>query len=713
MKALPRSLAIVLLVAIFCCIISVPRADEPPRDSLAKYLPSDTLFLLEVPDLGATLLRGRDLAITKYVGESNLLGQIYDLIGWSLNDAGYAQIHFTRFEKYLAEISTQYSLAFSGRLEVALPSGRGGISSFVAAFPVAPGKDSEAKAAVEAIVDRLATLVNREGTRVEKTEHKGAALFGLHTNFDPEEVRKPWFSVVGGYALVTLDIATMRWAIDSIVSPPTKNLLSVPAFRSGYSAVAGKDVRCYLDLGGFLKGFPAFRARLKAIAGKDSVSFLENASLTCGLSFANGAVVDDLCLNLGGKQWPFAESTFLAEVPCLGLSAGLFPPGATLYGSASVDFTHLFEAFAQRSPRSEIESLKAKGIDIEKGIAPLLGPECSFGVSIEGAVPASMIAIQLKDTSAALKWFKNMAQIEKQVLDEPLQIGGATLFPYRSEARDLLDLPQEAGQIAFAVSDGWLLYGPLQYLKDRIISKAERLSNCPDFSAVIPAVVQKRPHALAYLSLRSIARQYYPQLVNTIAKMGRQYARIAEKMPPLETVEAVASPLAAWGIVTSDGGKVFSQGPTSLSPILIASVLSSMHNAGLDASEASTISTCQAFGKAAIDYSQTRATQDFWPSGTTDFAPYFKHESPRAGIKFAYFAEESEFAVKFVYLAVPVDRTPDKRAFYIDESQTIYQAWLSTDEQYKALADIKGPGVDWKKNDADRLSIRGVIFSKK
>ncbi|MFA4987516.1 MAG: hypothetical protein WC712_13115 [Candidatus Brocadiia bacterium] len=132
--------------------------------------------------------------------------------------------------------------------------------------------------------------------------------------------------------------------------------------------------------------------------------------------------------------------------------------------------------------------------------------------------------------------------------------------------------------------------------------------------------------------------------------------------------------------------------------------------------EAQALAICKSFGSAAVAYSQTKATQDYWGSGTTDFKPHFSHISPKGGYVYRYFSNSSapdkNDATKFVYLAVPENLKAGKRAFFISECQIVYEAWLTTNESAKALQDFRPADTKWAFDDNHRIEAQGVVFEE-
>ncbi|MFA4987515.1 MAG: hypothetical protein WC712_13110, partial [Candidatus Brocadiia bacterium] len=130
--------------------------------------------------------------------------------------------------------------------------------------------------------------------------------------------------------------------------------------------------------------------------------------------------------------------------------------------------------------------------------------------------------------------------------------------------------------------------------------------------------------------------------------------------------------------------------------------------------EASAKAICISFGSLSAEYIQTKAAKGFWGSGTTDFTPLFAHEPQKGGYRFQYFSNSSEptanDATKFVYLAVPLSIATGVRAFYVDESQTIYESSLTSGVQNSDLLDFKPSGVRWDLDDNKRISIAEVNF---
>ncbi|MFA4985162.1 MAG: hypothetical protein WC712_01130 [Candidatus Brocadiia bacterium] len=727
-----RTLAIALLTAVFCCTLSIPKADEPAADSLAKYLPAETFLYIEAADLAGTMARGDELAFSRLMSEGNLWKVINDQLDAAFIAEDNPPIDFEKISKMFSEMKPRIASAFTGSSALAIPAVAGDMPIIVAGFRIAEGKNAEAAAIVEEIVSKLVNEILPSGLlAVKTTEYKGSSLYGILDNMDPKENEVPWFCVSGGFAFISFGMHSMTWMLDALAAPPAASLLNLPAFRNSYATVSAKDIRGYFSFGSLLRNYQDFRSDMDRELGARNVLSFENATLTYGMTFNKLAVEDELYVSLGGKQWPFPVDFFPANSPCTAVSAALFPADTAGYLCANLAPARILELISQLGASRELEALKAKGVDVENGIIPLLGPEFSLGVIARGSIPTGMIAVQLKDAAAALDWFRNLAMVENEVLGDPMEFGGATVFPYRPRKRDFLDLPREIGTMAFAVKEGWLLYGPVLTLKNQLTSKAAALPTNEDFAATVPPMLTRQPQVLTFINLRSIARQYYPLLAEGITHMGRGGADIAALMPASDLVEQYAIPMVMCGSITPEGGRLFSTGPegfTAVAPIMAAIAIPNMIGARRSSSQVAALVTCKTFGSCAVAYSQTRPTQDYWGSGTKDFSPYFKQISPKGGYKYRYFSNSSapdkDDAVKFVYMAVPVSTSTGRRAYYIDESQTIYVATDPargnqedlTSAQIAALnAFIDGADSvpNWEIDDQTRLGITEVEFVRK
>ncbi|MFA4987086.1 MAG: hypothetical protein WC712_10910 [Candidatus Brocadiia bacterium] len=564
-----RTFAIALLTAVFCCTLSVPRADEPPSDSLAKYLPAETFVYVEAPDLGATWTRAGELAITKFFSEGGLPQLICEKINASFGAEENRRIDFAAIPKLLGEMTPRFASAFTGRAEFAWPSAMGDVPSVMIAFRVADGKDAEAKAIVEDIVKKLVDDIIGGGIlTTERVEYKGAVLLGVPEAQLLDYEYCPWFCVTNGFAIVTYSRSSMNMILEAFAAPPEDSLLARASFRKGYASVTAKDVRVFFSFGGLLCSSSVFRRDMGRSIGEENVTYFENADLTYGVTLNKMVAEDDLYVSLGDRQWPFPTDFFAADSFCKGVSASLFPSDTTAYACANLDFAKILKLMSAGDAKTDLNDLKAAGVDIEKDLIPLLGPEVSLGVIAKGSIPSGMIAVQLKDAAAGLAWFKNLAAVTKDAFADPVEYGGATLFPYRPEARAFLDLPSEMGRAAFAVKESWLLYGPMLTLKNALSSKAGALPKNPDFAAAVPTILTKQPQVLAFVNLRSIVRQYYPLLLTFFEREAPEGEEIAMALLAPDRVEELAFPMVIGGTVTPDGGKLFSTSPFGIAPLL-------------------------------------------------------------------------------------------------------------------------------------------------
>ncbi|MFA4987085.1 MAG: hypothetical protein WC712_10905 [Candidatus Brocadiia bacterium] len=722
-----RTFAIALLTAVFCCTLSIPKADEPPADSLAKFLPADTILYVDVPDLMATGARAKEAAISRLMEEGDLMKTINEALDNALAEEDNPPVNFAKVSELWEALGPRLQTCLTGRAALTIPAIQGDMPVLLVAFKVADGKDKDAEALLREFTAKFVeTVLPPDAATIEESEYKGARLLGILDKKNPHDDEVPWSCVSGGYILVALGRSAMNWMLDALANPPAENLLGAPAFRKSYAAVKGVDLHLYFSFGSLLRNFEDFRSDMTHEMGPDAVACLENATVSYGMTLNKLAVEDELCASLDGKQWPFPIDLF-SDTACRAAAAKLFPEDTSGIVCVSLDASKLLRL---RPFGDGVDSLAQAGIDVEGGLVPLLGPEVALGVIARGSIPTGMIAVELKDAKAAKDWFTNLTAVEAEWFNDPVEVAGGTLFSYKARKRDFLDLPRELRPLAFGVMDGWLLYGPVVTVKNQMASKATSLAENADFTAAVPPMLQRQPQVLAFVNFRSIVKYYYPLLVAQIQQEGEEGNRIAMALPTPDRVEELAIPMVLAAAIKPDSASVFASGPGGFSasgPLIAAIAIPNMIGARRTSNVYAAMATCKAFGSCAVAFSQTRATQDYWGSGTTDFAPFFTHVTPKGGYKYRYFSNSSapdvHDATKFIYLAIPLSTSSGLQAFYIDESQVIFGAasedgfnQLLTPEQITALnayIDKVEAEPVWERDDNTRIEVPGVTWVRR
>ena len=139
--------------------------------------------------------------------------------------------------------------------------------------------------------------------------------------------------------------------------------------------------------------------------------------------------------------------------------------------------------------------------------------------------------------------------------------------------------------------------------------------------------------------------------------------------------------------------------------------------AGPDANQKNALATCKFFSTAAVNYAINTEEQFYWENGTVDFGVYFAHVSPKAGYNFKYFSNDvnkdgKHEATGYVFVAVPLSLETGKKAYFIDETNQLWEAAVDKDKIAKLLA-LDSAKFSWDKWGQERLNTPEVDFIKK
>jgi prepilin-type N-terminal cleavage/methylation domain-containing protein len=151
--------------------------------------------------------------------------------------------------------------------------------------------------------------------------------------------------------------------------------------------------------------------------------------------------------------------------------------------------------------------------------------------------------------------------------------------------------------------------------------------------------------------------------------------------------------------------------------IIAAIAIPNLMTSKTTANENAALATIRAFGSAAVDKATKSSTQYYWDTPAT-FSTDFNHVTPKAGFIFTYLSNgtapsatvDDDNASKFVYVAGPVSTASGKKAYFIDENQTVYEA-----VNLPTAAVWTAPAVaDWAVNGPTRITTpAGVTWNKK
>lgn len=124
--------------------------------------------------------------------------------------------------------------------------------------------------------------------------------------------------------------------------------------------------------------------------------------------------------------------------------------------------------------------------------------------------------------------------------------------------------------------------------------------------------------------------------------------------------------------------------------IIAAIAIPSLLNARRSSNESAAMTAVRNFGSAAAIFAQSTAEGYFWDTGTTDFGTNFSHVAVKGGYNFKYFSNSATTgagkASRFVYFAYPVSTSSGRKAYWIDESNFIFEAAELTADDVTVLA---------------------------
>lgn len=100
--------------------------------------------------------------------------------------------------------------------------------------------------------------------------------------------------------------------------------------------------------------------------------------------------------------------------------------------------------------------------------------------------------------------------------------------------------------------------------------------------------------------------------------------------------------------------------------------------------------------------------QQMYPANTSNFSNYYSHRSPNNGYYYKYFVTTD--LKKFLYLAFPISLACGTKAYFVDESNRIFEATVSEldIEKLRMLERIL-----WDKGGIKRIPIQGLEWQKK
>jgi len=119
--------------------------------------------------------------------------------------------------------------------------------------------------------------------------------------------------------------------------------------------------------------------------------------------------------------------------------------------------------------------------------------------------------------------------------------------------------------------------------------------------------------------------------------------------------------------------------------IIAAIAIPGILSARRSANAGSALANLKSFSTAMATYAQDSPTQSYpADSSTTSLGDYYSHISPKGGYRYEYKTNTATPYSKFVYVTYPVSVNNGTKAFFVDESNRIYEMDVTSDTKLPA-----------------------------
>ncbi|MFA4986227.1 MAG: hypothetical protein WC712_06560 [Candidatus Brocadiia bacterium] len=569
---LQRSLSMLLLATLFTItIMATPYADEMPGESMSKMVSAEAVFFLELNDLHKSLERAKDLSIVKLFNDPEVQALFEGLKSMKEQEV---DDFLTKFQDY----TTRIAEAFSGRAMICIPriDMEQKLIEVVAAASVAPGKEAEAKALFELLISAMMNDPKNQD-KITTEDFGGVQVTIMRAKPEQEEKMNVCLAMHKNQAIVTLGSQTMKDYLGYFEVPPARPLFDLPAFAKLYKAVSCKEVFWFVDANAAIKMFarifdfvPAGNAEIldvvKGLMDKFSTLISYAAG---GITFDGEMMNDEIAVQYTPAAMQLKSITSMRGSVCELKTAKFVPENALYYTATRINWVDTYSDFEGMLPESWREQIKnienSLMLSLKDEILPALGDEyCSY-FTMQGIMPSSLYAIELKNPEVIAKVLAGLNTVVPYPIQEvdfrehkiyKLSMGGGVPGPFAATTI-----------WGFAIHDGYLLAGYFNTVQAVISHTGKDITANPEYQKALLATPPKT--GFIFLDVKNLFGWIYDTVLPFLQPMLAQNPNFDPALlPSRDAILGYLQPMSANTELVDDMAMVRIKSPVAMSPVL-------------------------------------------------------------------------------------------------------------------------------------------------
>ncbi|GAB4153820.1 MAG: hypothetical protein Kow00107_04100 [Planctomycetota bacterium] len=697
-----------LLLVLFSLFSIAPislRADEA-ANSLACYLPGNTIFFAEISDLGKLGKDAEKLGIYKIYTHPEVQ---------KLRKVSETQDKEGRFSKAMAVLRRlhQIALKFTGRstmrtavsvLDFDVDESAPHLVAMLELLPDSREVIEDLLQNLPAEIDAITAFAN--DIPVEQLEHK--------VSMKPITVSDlPAWRMESGHR--DLDEAYVTFFMNEdilFLSAGKEDIAPLVEFTKGrrHGALSQKEA--------FVKSRQVADGHITAFFDSSKIAEYADQDEEAA-RFASAVKNVAVAVSLDGEyvhEKTVVWSPMIQQLPVLASMKGLrvaqdmariAPADAFAYiGLTLPDRKAIAALLAQTEDFADFELMvqQAAQLSVFNDVLPAFGTQMAGYFKAQGTLMDFIVAFELVNPDVITQFLDSISAVPYYGNIQRSETGGKVYYHLRNLPGFL--------QVSLTVDSQYLYAGPI--ISHKAASKRlleETLAASPEFNEAVGDFFQTGANALMYINTK-LSSDYGLGFLKLM--LG-----IVLNMPDFSTITPMLKPTVLAARFFEDRIEAESRGtigPVSISPVLAAVAVPSLMSPRKNSNVAAALATCKNFASASVDFATTTAEQTYWENGTVDFGNYFSHVSVKGGYSFRYFSDDlnangKHEATRFIYLAVPISRSVGQTAFYTDETCQIWRADVMDKNTFELLKDLKVEEINWDADD-NRLQMLGVEFER-
>lgn len=553
-------------MALFVALIATPAAVcEEFDQSFARYFPKSVLFYAETKDIRASVERGRELALVKFLSQPELHKFILAIASKRRVDATKDLDEITRALSLLEPVWQFADHGFSGKVLFALPDevdelGRG---QMILAAQLKEGRESYVREFLTYLPVIIRELTKNIGPRrallifTEDETIGGHNVTFLKRHRDAPHSESFAYMIVDGYLVLTFGRKTIENFIANYADKTQENLITNADFVRCRKSVEWTEAFWYMDAKRVINRMNNLfvETGVEIPAAVRGLSLLGLETCAGGITFRRQMVYDEI-VSYFDEEREQVSLKFMEGTRCHFSAVQLLPEKPVMYYTFPFPVRRIYESLDKSNPKlfKRMEDVEKKmGISIKDDLLTKFSDEIEFYITMQGFLPESLFSMRIKGDPQNMELFLKAVSVLYPNNLVASEYEDRTLYLVKDA-----DITTFLFAQAMAVHDGKLLIGSIPAIHDAIDGRERSLADNPAFNTLKMRITDEKTNGFFFFDtgeLLVILKNYF---FNPIAGALGGIDRNA--VPPDAVFTNEAMPLAGSVSVTKNSMKIQTAG---------------------------------------------------------------------------------------------------------------------------------------------------------